>query len=179
MTGNLTTANRVKAKAVFFSDCRTKAGANTLYPPQYHFAPAVGRHKGEKVAVARIVCEESQPQRPAIRNEGENEAERAKETDTKWLFILRHSEETDQVEESGWRRERAGGEGDILKARRSTTKRLAKRRKFRAIRLPSGIRKAINSGFIIYGSIGDYIFRRHGNSCHLYAVRSTKRRIET
>lgn len=76
------------------------------------------------------------------------------------------------------RREGAGGEADNFTAGLPTAYRPAKRLKFRAIRLPSGIRKAINSGFIIYGSIGDYIFRRHGNSCHLYAVTSTKRRIE-
>ena len=73
----------------------------------------------------------------------------------------------------------AGRRGTGINPAIDNVSRPAKRRKFRAIRLPSGIRKAINSGFIIYGSIGDYIFRRHGNSCHLYAVRSTKTRIET
>ena len=80
---------------------------------------------------------------------------------------------------SGWRRERAGSEADHLTAGLPIIPRPAKRRKFRAFRLPDGIRKALNSGYIIYGSVGDCIFRRHGNSCHLYAVRSTKRRIET
>ena len=126
-----------------------------------------------------MVCEVSHPQRPAICSEGGSEAERAKETDTQWLFILRHSATNDQAEKSGWRREGAGGEADNFTAGLPIIPRPAKRRKFRAFRLPIGIQKAINSGSIIYGSVGDCIFRRHANSCHLYAIRSRKKRVET
>ena len=66
-----------------------------------------------------------------------------------------------------------GGGGGIISESRSSTRRPAKRFKIRAIRLPNGILKTLNSGLSVSGSIAGFIFRTRNGKSHLYAIKSS------
>ena len=66
-----------------------------------------------------------------------------------------------------------GGGGGIISDSPSVTARPAKRRKIRAIRLPNGILKALNSGLSVSGTISGLIFRTRSGKTHLYAIKSS------
>ena len=67
-----------------------------------------------------------------------------------------------------------GGGGGIISDSPSVTARPAKRRKIRAIRLPNGILKALNSGLSVSGTISGLIFRTRSGKTHLYAIKSSE-----